>query len=92
MSTKSDQSKTVACPSCGGREPIFEAGYFICTFCRSSFTDPDAITAPITSIVIQSDVQILLDKCESDPENRARYASLVLDIDPTNKQALTYLS
>ena len=42
-------------------------------------------------IAINDDVQRLLDKCKREPKNAKRYANLVLDIDPTNREALKYL-
>ena len=44
-----------------------------------------------TSVGVLDDVQRLLQKCEDDPSNRRRYASLILDIDPTNPKAQGYL-
>jgi hypothetical protein len=46
---------------------------------------------PNTTISIQSDIDSLLLKCREDPINSERYAGLVLDIDPTNQEALSYL-
>ena len=40
---------------------------------------------------VDSDIQMLLEKCKQDPANRRRYANLILDIDPTNREAAAYL-
>ena len=47
---------------------------------------------PRSVIDVESDIQALLQKCREDPLNRNRYASLILDIDPTNREARSYLS
>ena len=47
---------------------------------------------PRSVIDVESDIQALLQKCRDDPLNRTRYASLILDIDPTNREARSYLS
>jgi hypothetical protein len=49
------------------------------------------LVARESTIEINADIQALLEKCKSDPNNRRRYASLILDIDPTNQQANQYL-
>lgn len=44
-----------------------------------------------SSITLDDDVVRLLEKCRSDPKRAPKYANLVLDIDPDNKEALKYL-
>ena len=44
-----------------------------------------------SSITLDNDVERLLKKCRSEPQNAKKYANLVLDIDPTNREALNYL-
>lgn len=44
-----------------------------------------------STISIGGDVTRLLHKCRTDPTNAFRYANLVLDIDPTNEEALMIL-
>jgi DNA-directed RNA polymerase subunit RPC12/RpoP len=84
--------KLVECTPCGSKELFEENGYIVCEYCRSRFA-PQAGDAPPreTVIGVQSDIQVLLRKCKDDPANRHRYASLILDIDPTNYKATDYL-
>jgi len=44
-----------------------------------------------STIAINDDISMLLSKCRDDPDNARRYASLILDIDPGNSEALRYL-
>ena len=43
-----------------------------------------------TSIGMQDDINALLARCESDPANRRRYVSLILDLDPYNQEVLKF--
>lgn len=84
--------KVVECSRCGSKELLAADGYLQCLFCRSRFELPEQNTAKKdTAINVLGDIQKLLKKCEDDPVNRIRYASLVLDIDPTNEEASKYL-
>ncbi len=84
--------KIVECTRCGSKELTEDNGYAVCCYCQSRFV-PQADEKPsmITSIQLESDVEALLRKCREDPTNRIRYANLILDIDPTNREALQYL-
>ena len=84
--------KVIECNRCGSSELVERGGYAVCAFCHSQFMlqSEDMSTSP-TTISLMSDIELLLKKCEDDPLNRRRYASLILDIDPTNKQAIQYL-
>ena len=53
--------------------------------------EPDDQAPKDSNIDLNSDVERLLDKCRTDPGNRRRYASLILDIDPTNAEAIQFL-
>jgi DNA-directed RNA polymerase subunit RPC12/RpoP len=87
------EMKIIECTNCGSSELTEVDGYVICDYCQSRFVQSyEDIPAKKTVIGVQSDVAMLLQKCETDPANRFRYASLVLDIDPTNQQAMRYLS
>jgi hypothetical protein len=46
----------------------------------------------ISTFSLTDDTKMLLQKCRDDPANARRYASLVLDIDPSNEEALHYLN
>lgn len=84
--------KSVECTRCGSKELLEEGGYVVCAYCQSRFM-PQADDLPHrgTVIDVQADIQALLQKCMDDPANRRRYASLILDIDPTNREATKYL-
>jgi hypothetical protein len=84
--------KIIDCKSCGSSDLFEEAGYFVCSFCRSKHV-PSAgdIPAPESVIALESDVEVLLRKCVEDPANRRRYVSLILDIDPNNQQVRNFL-
>ena len=84
--------KAIVCEKCGSNDWIEMPGFRKCKFCGTIY-QLTAEDQPIkeSSIDIQSDVQALLQKCESDPMNAKKYANLVLDIDPTNGDAMKYL-
>lgn len=84
--------KLVECTRCGSTELTEHDGHVICAYCQSRYV-PQARDVPVreTTIAIDSDIQGLLQKCKEDPLNCRRYASLILDIDPTNQQANQYL-
>lgn len=44
-----------------------------------------------TVIALEDDIQRLLEKCKQEPWKARRYANLILDIDPGNKEAIQYL-
>ena len=85
--------KSAECLHCGSKELLEDEGYVVCVYCRSRFK-PEVDDHPRkgTLINVQSDIQALLKKCIEDPVNRRRYANLILDIDPSNLEALKYLT
>ena len=84
--------KLVECIRCGSKELFEENGYVVCGYCQSRFApQADDLPAKETVINLHSDVQVLLQKCKDEPSNRRRYASLILDLDPTNREAAEYL-
>lgn len=84
--------KLVECTACGSKELVEVEGFIVCVYCKSKYV-PQADDAPTkeTVIGIVSDVEVLLQKCREDPTNSRRYADLILDIDPTNREARRYL-
>jgi len=83
--------KSIDCARCGSNELTEIEGFLVCNYCRSKFVPESSDLPPIeTNIELNADVQRLLDMCEKDPVNRHRYASLILDIDPTNQIARRY--
>jgi hypothetical protein len=83
------QMKPFECSCCGSKELQEVNGYSVCVYCQSKFKL--ATQNCVAAIDIYSDIQQLLNKCISDPLNRKRYANLILDIDPTNREALKYI-
>lgn len=84
--------KPISCSRCGSTELTERQGFAICDYCQSRYAleDPNSLSRS-TTIGVTSDVEALLQKCVDDPYNKRRYASLILDIDPTNQEALKYL-
>lgn len=84
--------KLLECTRCGSKELFEENGYVVCAYCQSRFAPrADDVPQRKTVIGLHSDIEVLLQKCNDDPANRRRYASLILDIDPTNDEAAKYL-
>jgi hypothetical protein len=84
--------KLVKCSRCGSKELFEEEGYVVCAYCQSRFSPQEGELPQRTSVIgVLSDIEVLLQKCKDDPVNRRRYASLILDIDPTNHEAMNYL-
>jgi len=84
--------KIEICERCGGGEFVDQEGYRICQYCNTKYLiTADDATMKRTSISLDNDIKLLLQKCRDDPVHARRYASLVLDIDPGNLEALKYL-
>ena len=84
--------KLVQCSRCGSKELHEEGGLIVCDYCQSQFVPQADETRPADTVVgVHSDIENLLEKCRTDPANRRRYASLILDLDPTNTEAVNYL-
>lgn len=84
--------KSEICERCGGGEFVDRDGYRICQYCNTKYLImPEEAIRKSSSITLESDIKMLLQKCQDDPANARRYASLVLDIDPGNVDAVKYL-
>lgn len=99
--------KALICKSCGATGLNIKNGYVTCEYCDTKFLftseDYDFYgssdnTANVTKhisnssgISLGSDIEMLLQKCRTNPRNARKYANLILDIDPDNKEALKYL-
>lgn len=84
--------KILKCTNCGSIELADHGSYAICDYCRSRFAyTKEQVSSTTPTIGVASDIDALLKKCQDDPINRRRYASLVLDLDPTNQQAHQFL-
>ncbi len=88
--------KLIKCKQCGGNEFDRKGEYMICRYCNSHYlaeTDDYSVdpSANHSGISLTSDVERLLRKCKSEPKKARKYANLILDIDPTNREARKYL-
>lgn len=84
--------RQLRCPNCGANDFYYKDGFQICSYCDTKYV-PDSKEVPQKSseISLQSDIDRLLQKCKDEPFNARKYAGRILDIDPTNKEALKYL-
>jgi len=84
--------RKIDCSRCGSNEFDEKSGYRICLYCgtRYQLTSED-LTLRNSSIDLDSDIERLLQKCRNEPQNAKRYANLILDIEPSNKEAKKYL-
>ena len=84
--------KSIACSGCGSVEFEEDNGYSVCAYCQTKYLPTKQETSLLeSSIELHSDIEILLEKCRRDPSNSRRYANLVLDIDPHNQEAISFL-
>lgn len=92
VDTRSRRMKVQICERCGGGEFVDRDGYRICQYCNTKFLImSENVTRKVSSIALDTDIKMLLQKCKNDPANAHRYASLVLDMDPGNVDAGKYL-
>lgn len=84
--------KKLVCENCGSTDFRTEGNVRICSYCDTRYVlEPSDIGPRTSTISLDDDIRRLLGKCEADPEHARRYANLVLDLDPGNRQALRYL-
>lgn len=84
--------KLVECSKCRSNDLFEENGYMVCSYCRMKFVpSTNDLPNPGSAISVYDDIRDLLEKCKNDPSNRRRYASLILDLDPTNREVAQYL-
>lgn len=85
--------KLITCERCGGNEFDYVGKTAICRYCGSKYAleKDDVARQASARIALDDDVARLLAKCEAEPARARKYANLVLDIDPSNTQALKYL-
>ena len=91
----------LVCKQCGASDLQEIDGVAICRYCGTRYvlsaeecpsrSSVSSSTAGNSQIAIPDDVERLLQKCKKDPKNARKYANLILDIDPDNEEALTYL-
>jgi hypothetical protein len=84
--------KIIQCSRCGSQELAEKGGYLVCEYCQSRFSPQDGERPTKESTIgVGSDIEALLQKCRDEPWNSQRYAELVLDLDPTNQEAMAYI-
>lgn len=89
--------ESIYCKNCGSNVLIKEPnGVYFCQYCGSRFMMTNnahrgSAFNTHSEIGLSDDVRRLLDMCRTDPINARKYANLILDIDPGNKEALFYL-
>ena len=84
--------RSLICERCGANGMETENGYRICKYCGTVYQlTVEDILVKESVISVSSDVENLLMKCRLDPRNAKKYANLILDIDPNNKEVLKYL-
>jgi hypothetical protein len=87
-----NRMELIACTQCGANEFFEHDGFRVCRYCRSKYKIKTATLEFVnSSIALDDDVARLLQQCVSDPVNARKYANLVLDIDPNNTTAMSYL-
>ncbi len=83
---------TVICERCGSNDLYEDNGFLICRYCGTRhFISNNDTNNKESNIELNEDVAALLQKCRNDPYNAAKYARLILQIDPNNVEAATYL-
>lgn len=84
--------KQFTCENCGAHEYYLFDGFQVCQYCESKFLiTEESMPKTETVIALEDDIQRLLEKCKQEPWKARRYANLILDIDPGNKEAIQYL-
>lgn len=84
--------ESIVCASCGSTDFLESDTFLVCVFCRSKYAKPQREVRAESTIAVGSDITDLLEKCKTDPHNAARYANLILDLDPNNAQAHAILN
>ena len=87
--------KLLNCKCCGATGVTIRNGFITCEYCNAQYLltaeDYGFSDATPRGISLESDVERLLLKCKADPRNARKYANLILDIDPNNRDAKQYL-
>jgi len=92
--------RPMICENCGASGLKVISSFLVCEYCDSKFllTTDDYMFSETRKmeksgrgISLGSDIEMLLQKCRMNPRNARKYANLILDIDPDNKEALKYI-
>ena len=85
--------KTIHCQNCGSSELKKEGSYWVCQYCGSkNYLTEEELPARESEITLDEDVNRLMKKWDSEPDNADKYARLILQIDPNNTRALDQLN
>lgn len=80
--------KALSCQNCGSTDLYDEKGYRICRYCGTKHVIAKGDQpAKYSTIELNKDVKMLLEKCQTDPERTVKYAERILEIDPNNEEA-----
>ena len=91
----------IECVKCKSVEFFQADGFYVCTYCRSKYRPEQlrgssgakgAGVAKTSTIEIDEDILRLLEKIKKEPWDARKYANMILDIDPTNEEALQILN
>lgn len=84
--------RELKCKNCGAVKLNRQGNSWYCEFCGSAFSvEASDVPQEGMGLSLNSDVEKLLQKCRTDPRNASKYANLILDMDPTNEDALKFL-
>jgi len=84
--------KLLKCGNCGASNLFENKGYMVCEYCGSKFAiESSDFPQQTIGRSLNTDIDNLIQKCRTDPANARKYANLILDIDPTNREALKYI-
>lgn len=84
--------RQLVCPNCGAGDFTYMDGIRTCKYCNSRYElTEEERPKKATQVSLQSDIDLLLEKCKADPAHARKYAELILDIDPTNNAVWKYL-
>jgi uncharacterized Zn finger protein (UPF0148 family) len=80
--------KSFQCEGCGSTDFYDLDGYRICEHCgRKHIITKEDQRVKQSTIDLNEDVAMLLEKCKTEPERAKKFAQRILEIDPNNAEA-----
>lgn len=80
--------KSFQCEGCGSTDFYDLDGYRICEHCgRKHIITKEDQRVKQSTIALNEDVAMLLEKCKTEPERAKKFAQRILEIDPNNAEA-----
>lgn len=80
--------KSFQCEGCGSTDFYDLDGYRICEHCgRKHIITREDQRIKQSTIALNEDVAMLLEKCKTEPERAKKFAQRILEIDPNNAEA-----